>query len=142
MEIGVDIIEIDRVAAAVAKPRFVERVFTEAERVRCGGRKNDAEEFAGRFASKEAVIKCLGRRVPWKQIEILNAPSGKPYVVLHGRAAELAEGRRIALSISHSRRYAVASALMEDHREAHPLEASGGGRDPRKEADEKRERAE
>ena len=112
MEIGVDMIEIDRIAAAAAKPRFLERVFTEAERQRCLRRRNPAEELAGRFASKEAVIKCLGRRVPWKQIEILNEPSGKPYVRLHGLAKELAAGRRIALSITHSRLYAVATAVM------------------------------
>src|SRR5438067_1397682 len=116
-EIGVDIIEIHRIAAAVEKPRFLERVYTEAERARCLRRKNPAEELAGRFASKEAVIKCLGRRVPWKQIEILNEPSGKPYVQLTGYAEELAGGRRIVLSISHCREFAVATALLEDERE-------------------------
>jgi holo-[acyl-carrier protein] synthase len=114
MEVGVDIIEIERIEAAAANPRFVERVYTEAERERSQKRRNPAEELAGRFASKEAVIKCLGRRVPWKQIEILNEPSGKPYVQLYGRAKELAQGRRIILSISHCRQYAVASAVMED----------------------------
>jgi holo-[acyl-carrier protein] synthase len=114
MEVGIDIIEIDRIDKAASNPRFVERVYTEAERARSLKRKYPAEELAGRFASKEAVIKCLGRRVPWKQIEILNEPSGKPYVQLHGLAKELAQGRRIILSISHSRRYAVASAVMED----------------------------
>ncbi|MBW3624008.1 MAG: holo-ACP synthase [Armatimonadetes bacterium] len=113
MEVGVDIIEIDRIAAAAENPRFLERVYTEAERERSLKRKNPAEELAGRFASKEAVIKCLGRRVPWKQIEILAEPSGKPYVVLHGLAKELGCGRRIAISISHSRAFAVASAVME-----------------------------
>jgi holo-[acyl-carrier protein] synthase len=114
LETGVDIIEIDRIESAARNPRFLERVFTEKERERCLRRKNPAEELAGRFASKEAVIKCLGRRVPWKQIEILNEPSGKPFVALHGLAKDLARGRRIALSISHSRLYAVATAVMED----------------------------
>jgi holo-[acyl-carrier protein] synthase len=114
LEVGVDIIEIDRIRKASENPRFLERVYTEAERARSMNRKNPAEELAGRFASKEAVIKCLGRRVPWKQIEILAEPSGKPYVVLHGQAKELAGGRRIAISITHSRTDAAAFAVMED----------------------------
>ncbi len=123
LEIGVDLIEIDRIEAAARNPRFLERVYTQAERDRCLRRRNAAEELAGRFASKEAVIKCLGRRTPWKQIEILNEPSGKPYVVLHGRAKELAQGRVLRLSISHSRRYAVATALLEDAPADAPAEA-------------------
>ena len=113
LEVGVDIIEIDRIEAAAANPRFLDRVYTGAERDRCLTRKNAAEELAGRFASKEAVIKCLGRRVPWKEIEILNEPSGKPYVTLYGSASRLANGRRIVLSISHCRSYAVAVAILE-----------------------------
>jgi holo-[acyl-carrier protein] synthase len=114
VEVGVDIIEIERIAKAAENPRFLERVYTEAERTRCVNRKKPAEELAGRFASKEAVIKCLGRRVPWKQIEVLAEPSGKPYVVLHGVAKELGRGRRIAISITHSRSDACAVAVMED----------------------------
>lgn len=112
MEIGLDLIEIDRVAAAARKPRFLERVYTEAEQQRCLHRRNPGEELAGRFAAKEAVIKVLGRRVPWRDIEILAEPSGKPYVVLHGRARELAAGARIAITITHSRGHAAACALL------------------------------
>lgn len=112
-EVGVDIIEIARIAQAAQNRRFLERVFTPAELERCLSRKQPWEELAGRWAAKEAVVKCLGQRVNWKDIEILNEPSGKPYVQLYGRAQELANGRRVIISISHCKEYAVATALLE-----------------------------
>jgi len=110
--IGIDIEEIDRVAKAVARPGFKERVFTEAERAycdACGG----AERYAGRFAAKEAIIKALGRAVTLRDMEILPSESGAPIARLHGVAAECLAGRRLHISISHSRVYAVAQAVVE-----------------------------
>jgi holo-[acyl-carrier protein] synthase len=66
--------------------------------------------MAGKFAAKEATIKVLGRRTIWKEIEVLNAPSGKPYIVLHGRCAEIADGRTVVVSITHSKDFAAAVA--------------------------------
>jgi len=110
--VGVDIIEIDRVAAMIDNERFVARVFTDAEREYCDGGANRAERFAGRFAAKEAVAKALGIGLPWRDVEILRGEEGRPIAVLHGRAADAANGAHALVSISHCRAYAVAHAVI------------------------------
>ena len=75
------------------------------------------ENFAGRWAAKEAVSKVLGlgvRGVGWREIEIVRLPTGQPSVRLNGRALRRAEQLgmgRMAVSISHERDYAVAIAF-------------------------------
>jgi holo-[acyl-carrier protein] synthase len=69
--IGVDIIEIERVAEAISRRRFRERIFSPAERAYCedgGSPRRIAERYAGRFAAKEAILKALGTgmRLPLK----------------------------------------------------------------------------
>ena len=110
--IGIDIIEIERVAKAVANARFRQRVFTDAEREYCDGATN-AERYAGRFAAKEAVAKALGIGLNWRDVEILCGDAGAPRPRLHGQAAERLGGRRLLVSISHCRTYAVAQAIVE-----------------------------
>jgi holo-[acyl-carrier protein] synthase len=115
-ELGVDIIEIERIRAALARhgARFGRRVLTEAEAAYVRDR---PENFAGRWAAKEAVSKVLGlgvRGVGWRDIEIVRLPTGQPTVRLHGRARERAEQLgmgRVAVSISHERSFAVAVAF-------------------------------
>ena len=108
MGIGIDIVEIERIRNSLRNPRFVERILSEGERGYCKG----VEQVAGRFCAKEAIMKALGRRVPWKDIEILNEENGRPIVNLQGKAKEIAGGREILISISHSRTHAVAIALL------------------------------
>ena len=115
-ELGIDIIRIDRIRAALAKfgDRFSNRVLTPGERAYVRGR---AETMAGRWAAKEAVSKVLGlgvRGIGWREIEIERLPTGQPSVRLHDRAAQRAEQLgmgRIAVSISHEAEYAVAIAF-------------------------------
>lgn len=115
-ELGIDIIRIDRIRAALAKfgERFSKRVLTAAERAYVRGR---PETMAGRWAAKEAVSKVLGlgvRGIGWREIEIERLPTGQPSVRLHDRAAARAEQLgmgRIAVSISHEAEYAVAIAF-------------------------------
>ena len=110
---GVDIIEIGRIQAVLERwgQRFLNRIYTEAEIAYCRGR---AQNLAVRFAAKEAAMKALGtgvRGVGWKDIEVVRAKSGAPSIALHGRAALRAEKlgvKELALSLSHSREYAVA----------------------------------
>lgn len=110
---GVDLIEIERIAAAIERfgDRFLRRVYTEGEIRACRGR---AQSFAGRFAAKEAISKALGvgiRTIPWKDIEILRDPRGKPTVHLHGKALSIAKRQNLTtfdVSISHSRTDAIA----------------------------------
>ena len=92
MHVGIDLIEIDRIATAlVRQPRFRERVYTEAERAYCESKANPAQSYAARFAGKEAVGKALGFGVPftWREIEIAGRP--KPSVRLSGRTLAVAE---------------------------------------------------
>ena len=111
--IGVDIIEIARIRQALAKnPRFAERHFTPWEREFCECRRDRARPFAARFAAKEAVAKALGHSLNWLEVEVRNDVRGKPLVFLYGKARELAAGRQLLISLSHSLHYAVACALV------------------------------
>jgi holo-[acyl-carrier protein] synthase len=110
---GIDVIEIERIGLAIQRwgDRFLERIYTDGERAHCRGR---TESLAGRFAAKEAVSKALGvgiRVLRWRDIEVLPDRRGKPTVLLHGRAAEIARHRGLSgfdISITHSRSDAVA----------------------------------
>jgi holo-[acyl-carrier protein] synthase len=115
VRIGIDLIEIARIARALQRPGFRERCFTEAERTYCDARPNPAQHYAARFAGKEAVGKALGSgvRFTWKEIEIAGRP--KPGVVLTGatlRWAEKVKAGRIDLSMTHSRELAAAIAVV------------------------------
>jgi holo-[acyl-carrier protein] synthase len=115
-ELGIDIIKVARIAAALQRfgARFPRRVLTDAEDRYV---RNRPENFAGRWAAKEAVSKVLGlgvRGVGWRDIEIVRLATGQPSVRLHGRARARAEQLgmgRIAVSISHEGEYAVAIAF-------------------------------
>ena len=115
--IGIDIIEIARIEKAVARwgEGFLQRVYTESE-LRLYHKKPSS--LAARFAGKEAVIKALGitKGINWKEIEILSNPDGKPSVHLYGKAQNQARDLgldSLAISLSHSREYAIALATAE-----------------------------
>ncbi len=110
--VGTDIIEVSRIKRALDhRDGFAARTFTPAEREYCLSGGNPAQRFAGRFAAKEAVAKSLGTRLAWHDVEILADERGKPVVTLSNKAAALSRGRRIVVSISHCRTYAVAHAI-------------------------------
>ncbi len=116
MLVGLDLIEIERVAAALERhpTRFRERVYTSREIAECDRKPHPAQSYAGRFAAKEAIGKALGVGVhfTWREIEI--AGRGKPQVRLSGGMARVAEHLgvvRIDLSMTHSRTTAAAVAL-------------------------------
>lgn len=119
LAVGVDVIEIARIARAVERwgDRFLRRVYTDGEIARCRGR---VSSLAVRFAAKEAVGKALGVGVgwggglAWTEIEVRNNRLGKPDVVLHGKARQLAEALKLnvwAISLSHSKENAVAMVV-------------------------------
>lgn len=113
---GVDIVEIPRIRVALERwgERFLNRVYTATELQYCRGR---VPELAVRFAGKEAVMKVLGtgnRGVAWREIEIVPTKGGKPTVRLYHRAEARARKlglEEVAISLSHSQEYAVASAV-------------------------------
>jgi holo-[acyl-carrier protein] synthase len=116
--IGIDIIEIARIERALSRwgDGFLQRVYTEPELKRYH---NSLSSLAARFAGKEAVIKALGPQtegISLRDIEILSGPGGKPSVHLYGRAQHRADSlglSRLAISLSHSKEYAIALVAGE-----------------------------
>jgi len=116
--VGVDIIEIDRIEKAMNRwgDRFLHRIYTELELRLC---RQKPPSLAVRFAGKEAVMKALGtgiKGISWREIEIPSEPSGKPLVQLYGKAQNKANSLgldKLAISLSHSREYAVAFVVGE-----------------------------
>ena len=95
--IGNDMIDIRRVEKTLARhgSRFTERIFTPVERIKSEGRKNRVASYAKRFAAKEACAKALGtgisRGVWWKDMGVVNLPSGKPTMELTNNAKRFLE---------------------------------------------------
>jgi ADP-dependent NAD(P)H-hydrate dehydratase / NAD(P)H-hydrate epimerase len=119
MKVGIDAVGIERIALALERsgPRFLAKAYTEAELAYCGA---SAERLAGRWAAKEAVIKCFdgtGICFPRRRIEVLSSPSGAPRVNLLGDTS----GAVVELSITHHSGLAVAAATLNlpalDHAE-------------------------
>ncbi|MDO8683938.1 MAG: holo-ACP synthase [Armatimonadota bacterium] len=111
--IGTDIVEIERIKDICRRlPGFEPRIFIQAELEYCRPKAGRYSHLAARFAAKEAVAKALGSSFSWHDVEIYSEPSGKPAVRLHGRAKEAAGNSRVFLSISHSRDYATAVAVL------------------------------
>lgn len=117
--IGTDIIEIARVAKAIEKKEFVEKVFTATEIAYCQSKKN-AESFAGCYAAKEALFKAIG--TGWREgmsildINISHDQIGKPIIEVSGKTAEKINaigGGNIHLTISHNKESAIAFVIIE-----------------------------
>lgn len=116
--VGVDIIEIARIERAIARwgERFLRRIYTERE---IELYQNRVAALAARFAAKEATMKALGtgtEEVGWQEVETIPNPRGQPVVYLHGRFQSRAEEiglKGLAISLSHSREYAIASVIGE-----------------------------
>ena len=115
---GVDIIEIKRVEKVALSygDRFLKRIYTDDEIKYCRGR---APQLASRFAAKEAVMKALGtgiRGVGWRDVEVTRKRGMAPDIKLHGRAQKRASQiglKGLAISLSHSKEFAVASVIGE-----------------------------
>ncbi len=115
--VGVDVMEIERFAEALARrPRIADRCFTEAEAAYCSAKPFPPQHFAARFAAKEAVGKALGIGMTrWREVEVVRG-RGAPTIALHGRYAE--RGRqlgvtRIHISLTHGDHSAIAFAVAE-----------------------------
>jgi len=103
--IGIDIEEIKRVKELTEKygERFLNRVFTEREIKYAYKKKNPYPSLTVRFCAKEAAFKTIGKRVPWKSIEIISLSSGKPTIDIPHKKA--------IVSLSHTNMYATAVVL-------------------------------
>lgn len=120
--IGIDIIEVARVAASHEKfgERFLNRILHPAEIAYCLSHKNPAPFLAARFAGKEAISKAfgtgIGAQLGWHDMEICRKESGEPFVVMHGKGKELLEkrnARALLVSLSHTQVHATAVAMLE-----------------------------
>ncbi|MDD4189106.1 MAG: holo-ACP synthase [Eubacteriales bacterium] len=120
---GVDIVEVKRIRGnlEINGEAFKNKVYTKNEIEYCESRKSGKyQSYAVRFAAKEAVSKAfgtgMGSNAGWKDIEITRDENGKPGVLLSGLAKKRFEGMdgvAISISLSHSKTYAVAYALLE-----------------------------
>ena len=122
--LGMDIVEIERLAASIDRSgdSFLRHVYTarEIEAAPPLSSKRRLEYLAGRWAAKEAVAKALGtgicEKCPMREIDIVNDEAGRPVIMLTGRAAETAASKGVAvwhLTITHERNYAAATAVCE-----------------------------
>ncbi|MFM7188196.1 MAG: holo-ACP synthase [Armatimonadota bacterium] len=116
--VGIDIEDVDRIRKAVEShgSRFLNRILTQTEQDACLGRDDWPQRIAARWCAKEAVAKALGGGMGWTDVEILNHPSGQPYVQLSGRAATLAGTGAVHISLTHTATQAAAIAIFVDAR--------------------------
>jgi holo-[acyl-carrier protein] synthase len=120
---GIDIVECLRIAQMIERhgELFITRVYTDAEIEYCTARKAATQHYSGRWAAKEAVLKALGtgwrRGISWRDIEIRNDRKGAPTLNLRAGARDVMEKagiRKLHVSISHCRSFAVAHVVAED----------------------------
>ncbi len=115
---GVDIEEVDRFKYLCQRwgEKFLNRVFTAKELSYCKGKAGMYSHLAARFAAKEAVIKTIkkDKAPPLKTIEVVKTNHGKPQIILHREAKEMAEKlgiKCIEISLSHTKKFATAFVL-------------------------------
>ena len=114
---GVDLVEVPRFRKSVQRwgGRMLSRLFTPAELSYCRSYRDPHEHLAVRFAAKEAVVKAIGApkglALEWKDLEIIRASSGQPGVKFKGSLSRWKK-LKVHLSLSHTRQYAVASAVV------------------------------
>ncbi|MBI3005138.1 MAG: holo-ACP synthase [Ignavibacteriales bacterium] len=117
--IGVDIVDVERMKTAIEawEETFLKKMFTESEIAYCSSKKSPHIHYAARFAAKEAVAKAMhtgwSGTFRWRDVEVVNQPSGEPRVVLHGKVASALAGSLVHLSLSHTETTVVAFAVIE-----------------------------
>jgi holo-[acyl-carrier protein] synthase len=120
---GIDIVEVPRIGQSIERfgERFLNRIFTAAEIRYCESKANRVERFAARFAAKEAGMKAIGTGmrggVRWQDFEVGREPGGRPTMMFHGKAAQVAQelgAKRAHLSVSHTQEHAIAYVILED----------------------------
>lgn len=117
MKLGVDITEVDRIAKSMAKKAFLNRIFTPLEQEYLQSKKMSPETAAGMFAAKEAFSKAVGsgiRGFSFTDIEVCHSKDGAPELKLYGGALLAGGNAQFAVSISHTKEYAVAVVASQD----------------------------
>ena len=120
--LGTDLARVERFRTFVTdnKTALLGRLFTLGEREYAFTKKDPAPHLAARFAAKESCLKAFGlglrEGISWQDMEVVPDELGCPYLLLSGRAAEIAAAKQIEvvhLSYSHDGDYAVATVIME-----------------------------
>lgn len=118
--IGTDIAEVHRIAKSIENKSFAEKVFSKAEISYCETKVNKAENFAARFAAKEAFFKALGTGwrggMAFNEVEVWNDEFGKPTLNIIGNTADIIKERNIKIihvSLSHIKDLAMATVVLE-----------------------------
>lgn len=138
--LGSDLVDIRRIEKTIDRygDRFLDRIFTDAERRRCDRRANRGASYARRFAAKEAAAKALGtgfrRGVFWRDLGVVNLPSGQPSLVLTGGALKRLEAitppgmmARLSLTITDEPPLAQAVVIITAEPQAEPIIGSTVG---------------
>jgi holo-[acyl-carrier protein] synthase len=118
--IGTDIVEVTRISKSIENDAFKIKVFSKNEIAYCENKINKAENYAVRFAAKEAFLKAIGTGlrgdIALNEIEVLNDNLGKPFINLIGRSALYNSGKfkTSHISLSHTKEMAIAMAVLED----------------------------
>ncbi len=117
IKIGIDIVDINRIKAIINKrKKFVSKIFTIKEREYCSSKKDPYPHYASRFAAKEAFLKAVpGWQgiLEWTELEVTNDLYGKPVITLSKLSKFKLKGKKIELTISHDRNYAIALVALE-----------------------------
>ena len=119
--LGIDIVELERIHQKVSRDNgFKEKVFSPAEIAFCERNVNSTENYAARFAAKEAFLKATGRGLTLgydlKDIEVINDEMGKPFLQLNGVFKEFANQNNFTkfhVSLSHTKTAACAVVIIE-----------------------------
>lgn len=117
--LGLDICSVERIQRVLKGPRgekFLERVYTDAERALCSARADSASAYAARFAAKEALVKALGAPpgIRWRDMEVVRE-SGAPRFALSGVARQVMEERGVEafLALTHDAGVAAATVVLQ-----------------------------
>lgn len=127
--LGLDLVEVQRMREAIDRQgeAFLSRVLTSDEAAYCRFQAEPAIHIAARFAAKEAFSKAIGTGIGegagWKEIEVVRQATGRPELVLHGRALETARSLGVVgmhLTLTHTRITAAAVVVLEGNIPASP----------------------
>jgi holo-[acyl-carrier protein] synthase len=108
--LGIDVVDINRFKQSLERtPSLESKLFTEAERTK------SIHSLAARLAAKEALIKALNAEngIAWHEAEVVNLASGKPEFLFYGAVADLVDGAKVHLSISHDAGIGTAIVIVE-----------------------------
>lgn len=118
VQVGIDIVELSRIHALLSRwgKVFLNKVYTLREQEEYNKLLHPVSYLAGRWAAKEAIIKAIGNPCSWTDLEITRGVGGRPNVILLNKAKTFCSGQNedsiITISISHSKEYAVAVAVL------------------------------